>query len=176
FDLDVTPNAGIFVANAGPAAAISGTDVNLQLNSLTSSNSASTGVSLTNVTGTFSAPSGSSITNAGTTDFDISGGTANVTYGGTITDDAGQLISVASTTGGTKSFTGAISDGPTANTGGGISRTINTGATIRFSGGLALSTGGNPAFTATGPGPLANSGGTVEVCDENPCNPASTGA
>ena len=53
--------------------------------------------------------------------------------------------------------------------GGGVSLTSNTGATITFSGGLTLSTGSNAAFTATG-------GGTVNVCDENPCNPAATGS
>jgi hypothetical protein len=163
FDLDVTPNAGVFVANAGPAAVVSAADLNMQLNSLTSNNSTGAGVSLTNVTGTFSAPGGipgSSITNAGTTDFLISGGTANVTYGGTITDDVGQLVSVSGATAGTKSFTGAISDGPTANTGSGISLTGNGGSTISFSGGLALSTGANAAFTATG-------GGTVTATDTN---------
>ncbi len=169
FDVDVTPNVGILVANAGPAAVLSAvSNVDLQWNSLTSTNSAATGVSLTNVTGTFLAPSGSSITNAGTTDFLISGGTANVTYGGTITDDQGQLVSIASTTAGTKSFTGAITDGNDGD-GSGISLTTNTGATITFSGGVVLSTGGNPAFAATG-------GGTLNVCDENPCNPGATGA
>jgi hypothetical protein len=39
---------------------------------------------------------------------------------------------------------------------------------IRFSGGVVLSTGGNAALTATG-------GGTVEVCDEEPCNAGATG-
>ena len=101
-------------------------------------------------------------------DFIVSGGAATVTYNGTITDDAGQLVSIANTTGGAKSFTGAITDGNDGD-GNGISLTSNTGATITFSGGLLLSTGANAAFTATG-------GGTVNVCDENPCNPAATGA
>jgi Bacterial Ig domain/Bacterial cadherin-like domain len=157
FDFDVTANAGVLFSNAGPAAVISGADVGLQLSSLTSSNSASTGVSLTNVTGTFSAPSGSSITGAGTTDFEISGGTANVTYGGTITDDVGQLVSVSGTTAGTKTFSGAITDGNDGD-GGGISLSSNAGATINFSGGVTLSTGSNPAFAATG-------GGTINVID-----------
>ena len=66
------------------------------------------------------------------------------------------------------SFTGAITDGNDGD-GGGVSLTNNGGsggATITFSGGLVLSTGANPAFTATG-------GGTVNVCDENPCAPAA---
>jgi VCBS repeat-containing protein len=159
---------GIVEAINGPAVDATAAALDLRLTSAKSTNSASTGVSLTNVTGTFSAESGSSITNSTGMDFNISGGTANVTYNGTITDDVGQLVSIASTTGGTKAFTGAITDGDDGD-GSGISLTSNTGATIRFSGGLVLSTGANPAFTATG-------GGTVEVCDENPCNPGSTGA
>ena len=145
FDLDVTANAGVLVANAGAAAVLSTLDADLQWSSLTSTNSGATGVSLTNVTGTFSAPTGSSITNATGTDFLISGGTAAVTYGGTITDDVGQLVSVSGATGGTKSFTGAITDGNDGD-GSGISLTGNAGATIRFSGGLTLSTGANPAL------------------------------
>jgi hypothetical protein len=65
---------------------------------------------------------------------------------------------VTNHTGGTVSFTGSISDigiGINLGTGGG-----NTGATISFSGGLSLSTGGNTAFSATG-------GGTVTATQNN---------
>ena len=122
-------------------------------------------MSLTNVAGTFTAPTTATITNATNADFNVSGGAATITYNGTITDDVGQLVSIANTTGGAKSFTGAITDGNDGD-GNGISLTSNTGATITFSGGLLLSTGANAAFTATG-------GGTINVCDENPCNPAA---
>jgi large repetitive protein len=119
------------------------------------------------VNGTFTA-SGGSITNATGTDFLVSGGSANVAYAGTINDDVGVLVAITNTTGGTKTFTGAITDGDDGD-GSGVVLTSNTGATITFSGGLVLSTGGNPAFTATG-------GGTVNVCDENPCNASATGS
>jgi large repetitive protein len=165
----VTPGAATLLATGGPAVSLSTlTTADLQLAGMTSTNSGAQGVSLVNVGGTFSAPAGSTITNASLAAFNISGGTSNVTYNGTITDDLGVLVSIANTTGGTKSFTGAITDGNDGD-GSGISLTNNTGATITFSGGLLLSTGGNPAFTATG-------GGTIAVCDENPCNPAATGA
>jgi hypothetical protein len=170
FDLDVTPNAGVLVANAGPAVVLSALDANLQLNSLTSSGG-STGVNIANITGTFSAPSGSSIADTSGTDFLVTGGTATITYGGTITDDLGNLVLLTST-GGNATFTGAITDGDDGDGGsvvdGGVRLNGNTG-TIRFSGGLVLSTGTNNGFTATG-------GGTVDVCDENPCAPAATGA
>src|SRR5690606_28108102 len=93
---DVAASAGSLAATGGAAAALSPVDVDLQLGALSSSNSASTGVSLTSVTGTFSAAAGSSISNATGTDFAISGGSATVSYAGTITDDVGQLVSVAS--------------------------------------------------------------------------------
>lgn len=102
---------------------------------------------------------GGSIQNAGSADFRIDGGLGNVTYLGTITDDVGTLVNVANTTGGTKLFSGAISDGNDGD-GSGITLSGNTGATINFSGGLTLSTGANPAFTATG-------GGTVNVTGTN---------
>ena len=143
-------------------------ELDLRLTDLDSTNSTSQGVSLNNVTGTLTAESGSAISNASSTDFLISGGTATVTYKGTITDDVGQLVSVSGATGGVKSFEGAITDGDDGD-GSGISLSGNPGATVRFSGGLVLSTGANPAFAATG-------GGTVAICDENPCNSAATGA
>jgi len=159
--LRVTVGAGVGVVGAtgGPAVSLSTATVDLQLVSVASTNSASTGVSLDTVAGTFSAGAGSSITNATGTDFAISGGTATVTYGGTITDDVGQLVSVSGATGGTKAFTGAITDGNDGD-GSGVPLTNNTGATITFSGGLTLSTGANPAFTATG-------GGTVNATQNN---------
>ncbi len=43
----------------------------------------------------------------------------------------------------------------------------NSGATFTFSD-VTVSSAANPAFVSTG-------GGTVNVCDENPCNPAATG-
>jgi hypothetical protein len=160
--ITVQNNVTVTAANA---AAVVLTDVTssasgLLFTSVSSSGSATSGVSLTNVNGTFTV-SGGSIANANGTDFLVSGGAANVSYAGTITDDVGVLVAITSTTGGAKTFTGALTDGDDGD-GSGIVLTNNTGATITFSGGLVLSTGGNPAFTATG-------GGTVNVCDENPC-------
>ncbi|MFW8406499.1 hypothetical protein ACOIDM_29705, partial [Klebsiella pneumoniae] len=76
---------GIVEATGGPAVDATTVALDLRLTSLRSTNSTSTGTSLTNVTGTFSAETGSSITNSTGTDFAISGGTAAVTYRGTIT-------------------------------------------------------------------------------------------
>jgi Bacterial Ig-like domain/Bacterial Ig domain/FG-GAP-like repeat len=152
------PGLATLVAN-GPAVSLTNLTANLQPGSLTSTNSATTGVSLVNVDGTFSAASGT-ITNAAGTAFAISGGTANVTYNGTMidnVDDPGSnlLVSISGTTGGTKSFGGALTDG-NAGDDGGISLASNTGSTIAFSGGMTLATGAAPAFTAS-------AGGTITV-------------
>ena len=133
--ITATAGAASLAATGGPAASLSDLTTDLQLGGLSSANSTGNGVSLTNVAGTFTAPTTATITNATTADFNVSGGAATVTYNGTITDDAGQLVSIANTTGGAKSFTGAITDGNDGD-GNGISLTSNTGATITFSGGL----------------------------------------
>lgn len=160
--LVVGNNVGTVEVTGGPALDLSNATVDFRLASLKSTNSSTTGVSLTNVAGTFAAPTGSSITNATSTDFAVSGGNATITYNGTITDDVGQLVSIASTTGGTKSFTGAITDNDDGD-GSGISLTSNTGATMTFSGGVTLSTGANTAFNATGGGTVTVTGTTNKL-------------
>jgi hypothetical protein len=165
----VTVGAGVatFAATGGPAVDVTNTTIDLQLASLTSTNSASTGVNLDTDTGTFSAPSGSAITNATGTDFNVNAGTAAITYGGTITDTTGRLVSVTGATGGTISFAGAISD-TGSGTGQGIFLNGNTGATIGFTAPLTLSTGASDAFTATG-------GGTVTATDTTSTVVTTTG-
>ena len=96
--------------------------------------------------------------------FNMNGGSATINNAAAIASGNARSVNVTGLTGGTVTFSGAITDTDT-----GISLTTNTGATINFIGGLSLSTGSNSAFTATG-------GGTVNVCDENPCNPGATGA
>jgi hypothetical protein len=156
----VTIAAGVGSMGAvnGPALALVNLTADMQLGSLSSSNSTSSGVSLVNVSdGTtnaiVSAGSSSTISNAGGTDFLIDGGNAMVSYAGTISDASGAVVSVINTTSDTKTFSGAISSGV-------VSLNNNTGATINFSGGLALNTGTSAAFTAT-------AGGTVNVTGTN---------
>lgn len=98
----------------------------------------------------------------------IEGGDAVIAYGGNITQSGGgqRTVHVLNRSGGSVSFTGQIQAsfaGATA-----VDLVNNTGSTITFAGGLQLSTGNSPAFMATG-------GGTINVCDDNPCNPAATG-
>ncbi len=114
------------------------------------------GIALNNVTGTFTA-SGGSIANAVGADVSLTGGSSAFTYDGAISDDLGALVTITGQTGGTKDFNGPITDLDNG-TGNGISVTSNTGATIRFDGGLTLSTGANPALNVT-------SGGLINVTD-----------
>ena len=91
--------------------------------------------------------------------FDVSGaGTANITYTGTIsnTSTGARVVSVANKTGGTVTLSGAISSSGTNPAG--VVLTTNTGTTINLTGGVTLSTGTNPAFTATGGGTVAVTG------------------
>ncbi|HKI04918.1 MAG TPA: Ig-like domain-containing protein [Thermoanaerobaculia bacterium] len=154
----VTVGSGvaIFEATGGPAVDVTNATVDLQLTSIKSTNSPTTGISLTNVadgtaTAIFSAGSDSSITNATGTDFNVDGGNATINYAGPINNTAGRSVSVVNRTADTVTVIGAITD-----TGAGIFLNSNTGSAIDFIGGLTLTTGASDALTATG-------GGTVRV-------------
>jgi hypothetical protein len=144
FRLTVTPPANggssTLVATGGAAVDIDSVTADLRLSALTSTGGLK-GVSLVRLLpgspaatfpARFHAPSGSSIStsNAGATAFRVDQSNAAVTYQGTINSTAGR----------------------------GVDLTSNTGSTIDFFGTLTLSTGANPAFTATG-------GGTVTATD-----------
>src|SRR4030095_3359486 len=110
------------------------------------------------LTGTFSstASPNSGITNAAGDDFAVGPGTANITWNASLNNSSGgNAVDVTGHTGGTVSFTASITD-----TVQGINLANNTGATVAFSGSLSISTGANPAFTATG-------GGTVTATQNN---------
>lgn len=143
--LNGTGSGPVTVTGTGGPPATAGSGGTIQ-------NTTGDGISLTNVGGAVSL-NGMATTNVVGTDVLLNGGAANVTFAGTITNQAakGKSVDVSNKTGGTVLFSGAISD--SAN---GINLATNTGATINFTGGLTMSTGTNPAFTATG-------GGTVSV-------------
>jgi len=104
------------------------------------------GIKLTTVTGSLTINGGAISGNSGTAVL-MSGGSPSVSYAGTIASAvAGGPINMSGVTGGSDTFSGAVSS-----TGGGVSITTN-GATVAFTGGLSLSTTTNNAFTATGGG------------------------
>jgi hypothetical protein len=155
----VTVGAGvaIFQATGGPAVDVTNATIDLQLSSLSSTNSPTTGVNLNTVLdGTspavpaiFSAGSGSTITGTSGTAFNVNASNASVTYNGTIS-------------------------GVTA--GAGVSLTSNTNGTIDFTGTLTLSTGTNAAFTATGGGTVtaSNTANTLTTTTGTALNVTST--
>jgi hypothetical protein len=159
----VTFPTGTLQATNGTGLQFDNADGTYQFNGTTTSlNGGDAGIDIINGSnGNFTFNSNTSITNPSGTAFNINGGTGNVTYNGTITDDVGLMVAITNTTGGTKSFTGAITDNNDGDgTEQGVSLTNNTGATITFSGGLIIRTTSNPAFTATG-------GGTVNATQNN---------
>jgi hypothetical protein len=144
-----TNGAGLSLTGSGNPA------VSVVLGGLTSTGGvnnvklATLGGAITLANGTLSGATGNAI--------DVNGGVAAITYLGNISNSGGKQVNIANTTGGSVTFDGAI-DG----SGTGVNLVANSGNTITFRGGVALNTGANAAFNATG-------GGTVNVCDKNPC-------
>jgi uncharacterized repeat protein (TIGR01451 family) len=151
-----TVTAGAINNANGAAVAITTGVLDMAFSAVSSTGSTVAGIALTSCSGTFTA-SGGTLSNASGADVALSNGSVNFTYDGSITDDQGSLVTISGQTGGSKNFSGAITDGNDGD-GSGINLTNNTGATIRFTGGLTLSTGGSPAFAATG-------GGTLVITD-----------
>lgn len=144
-----TTGAGVdLTGTASPA-------VNVVLTSLTSSGGTNS-VKLTTLGGTVNLGSGA-LNGASGNAFDVNGGTATVSYSGTITGSA-RAVNIVNKTGGTVTLSGQVSSSGAGATG--VNLASNTGATINFTGGLSLSTAGNDAFTATG-------GGTVSATQNN---------
>lgn len=150
-------------ATGAGAINLSGTTGTVILSSTTSSGGTNN-VRLNNVAGTVALGTGA-LSNASGTSFDVSGGTAGVSYAGDITNNAQRVVAVSSKTAGTVSLSGAISGNGSSQ---GIVLNGNTGATVAFSGPITLSTGANAAFTATG-------GGTVSATDTSSTLTTTTG-
>ncbi len=109
------------------------------------------GIVLTNIDSTTGITiTAGSLSGLATTDFDVDGGNASITYGGTITNTAGRPVDITNKTGGTVDFNGLITD----NGGTGVNLQSNATSTIRFDGGLQLTTPSH-SFVATQSGTLA---------------------
>ncbi|MGH9871508.1 MAG: beta strand repeat-containing protein, partial [Pyrinomonadaceae bacterium] len=127
----------------------------------TTSSSGARNVNLVGLNGTFTL-AGGALSGATGNALHVDGGTAGLTYSGTISNSGARQVNIINKTGGTVALSGAI-----GGTGTGIFLNANNGATLNFTGGIALSTAANAAFTATGPGPAATSGGTINVTQNN---------
>ncbi|WP_183092704.1 beta strand repeat-containing protein [Nocardioides stalactiti] len=189
------PNIGSataqILATAGPAVDVQSSDATLSFDYITSTNSTGDGINLDGLgAGTFTTTDGL-ISGAAGIAFDVNGGNGAITYPGIINNGTGDTVEVTGRTGGTVSFTGAVSD--TNDAGGGINLNANTGGTTQFtassvgiqttttnavsmtaSDGHTLQfTGGSLYLTATtGRALNANASGTLAVTGTN--NQAST--
>ncbi|MEY2512568.1 MAG: hypothetical protein QOE26_3331, partial [Verrucomicrobiota bacterium] len=148
--------SNVTMSGTGQALALNTGTVNGTIDSLTTTSSTVDGVSLTAIAGTFTITTGA-ISGATADDFFVSGGTGTISYGGTITNSSAHSVTVQNKTGGTVTFSGAITDTAGST---GINLSANTGAAINFTGTLSLTTTTNAAFTATG-------GGTVTATANN---------
>ncbi|HZH90615.1 MAG TPA: Calx-beta domain-containing protein [Pyrinomonadaceae bacterium] len=165
----VSSTGGTITTSDAIAVSVLNSPLNMTLASVSTDNTGDSdpGVSLNGLTGTLTM-NGGALTGGNAQGFLANGQNGNITYNGTISQaNAFRVIEVTNKTGGTVNFGGAVSS--TSGTGTGVLLNANGNTTINFTGGLALTTNANPAFTATG-------GGTVNVCDESPCNPNATGA
>ncbi|WP_214473879.1 hypothetical protein [Mesorhizobium sp. dw_380] len=191
--ITATAAAETVKATAGQAINLSGVAASIALDS-TNSVGGANNVSLTNVTGTVGLGSGA-LSGATSASFLVNGGTAAISYGGTVTKTtAGKVVDISGVTTGTitlsgnLSATGGFDNGVYVhgNTGGtfnfsGATKTLttgannaidlvtNAGATINFTGGgLAITTTSGTGFNATG-------GGTVSVGTGGNANTISAG-
>lgn len=165
-------------ATGGPSLDLSDGTAAATFGALSSAGSAGTGLRLASVGGVISAPAGS-IAGAAGTGIEVSGGDADVTYGGNVASVGPRPIAVTGRTGGTLTLSGTIAStgqgilaqgnggGTIALTGAskslstgashGVELASNAGAAVHFGGGgLAVATTTGEAFRATG-------GGTVTV-------------
>jgi hypothetical protein len=178
----VTTAAGtLLVSNvtftgAGQAIKIdAGGNLNMTIDSLTSTASAGEGVHLAGtassgtglLTGTVNITTGA-ITTSTNDGFAIgfaagltasSGGNANITYGGTIGSVGLSLVDIQDRTGGTVTFSGALSEGNITSGLAGIKIDQNAG-TVNFTGEMFISTGGS---AGTGISITNSSAGTVSI-------------
>ena len=147
---------GTVSATAGDGLQFNNADGVYTLNGTVTLNGGDAGIDILNGSGgTFTFSSSTAITNPSGDGVHIDGGGGQVDYNGTITNSANNAVEVRNRTGNTVTFAGSIDDN-----GAGVLLNSNTGGTIHFTGGLALDTGSNPAFTAT-------NGGTVNVSGTN---------
>src|SRR5205814_4026079 len=111
-------------------------------------NGAGTGISLTNVAANVTVPSGATLAGSTVAAVHIDQGTGAFSYAGTISNASGRTVEVSNRNTGSPGlvqFTGSV----TATGGTGVNLDNNDNGVVTFTGGLALSTGTNAAYTAT---------------------------
>jgi len=162
----ITFQTGVINANNGSGLQFSNADGTYNFNGTAALQGGDAGIDIdTGSDGAFTFGSNTSLLGTSGTAFTVSGGGGNITFNGVIDDDTGQLVNITSRTGGTIDFNGLVTDkfdgdGGINTTQGSIHLGGNTGGTVRFDGGINLSTAGNDAITAAG-----NIGSTLVITD-----------
>jgi hypothetical protein len=163
---NATSNASGLAATAGTGLQFDNADGTYNFNGVaTTLNGGDAGVDILNgSSGTFNFTATAAITSPSGPAFNVSASNPTITYAGTITqNNAARAVQIQNGTGGTITFSGAITAG--VNSAGIFLDNNDQGpggasATVNFTGGMSLGTGANPAFTATG-------GGTVSATQNN---------
>ncbi len=187
----VNATSGTISATGGQGVNLDSVTMGLALTSVSSSGSSTEGIRFNSASGSFASPGGSITTSTGIA-ASINGGAATISYGGSITNASNRSVSITSTTGGSVTFSGNITDTGTGIlvqnnntvatktiTFSGLSKSLNTGtnaavtlstngtangATINFSnGGLAITTTTGTGFNATGGAVGVNVTGSVNT-------------
>jgi hypothetical protein len=138
FRIIVSPYVSTIAVNGGPGADITNATISLPLAAYTSTGSPTSGLSLVNTAGTFSTSTNgqiSGITSAAGTAVHINGGNSTVSIGIPVTVTQGKGIDIAS----------------------------RSGSTVAFTGALSLSTGANPGFSAANGGTITVTGATTNT-------------
>ena len=157
---------GNVTATNGTGLQFDNADGTYNFNGTTNSlNGGDAGIDITNGSGgTFSFSSGTSINNPSGIAYNEDTSTANVTFAGPITknNNANNAVNINAKSGGTTTFSGAITASTT--TANSIDLT-NSGGTVNFSGALNLTTSSGTALNATTGGTVnvTNAGNTITV-------------
>ena len=151
--------AGNMSATNGTGLQFDNADGTYNFNGSNTMNGGNAGIDIINGSaGAFSFSTNTAITNPAGQAYNEDTSTANVTYNGTISQNtANNAVNINAKTGGTTAFNRAAGGQITASTttAGAIDLT-NTGGTVTFTGGLAVTTTSGVGFNATGAGATVN--------------------
>jgi hypothetical protein len=186
--ITATNPANTLSSTGAAAAALSNNTANLVFASTSSSASPLYNIGLQNVAGTLDFGTGT-LAGAGNTGFRVLGGTATLSYAGSITSGTGQAVEITGrtvasgpitlagtishnvagargiyvhdNTGGTVTFSGT-SQSITTGSANGVELSTNAGATVNFTGaGLTIGSATGTGFAATGGGTVGVAAGTI---------------
>lgn len=152
---------GSVAATGGTGLQFNNADGTYNFNGASNLNGGDAGIDILNGSaGTFTFGANTAIMSPTGMAFNVDGSAANVAYQGTIIqNNAANAVSAVNNTGGTVTFSGAVTANTSTATG--VNLTNNAGATVSFTGGLDIDTTTGIGFSATGGGTVNVSNGAV---------------